>query len=217
MVTGAALDKGADSHQLQAVYAQALMLEGRIDDGTVVARPLFLDHSADPVTRTSAACSLVAGGSAVGRADDCENVMGQSLQLAESARAAMPWGLGTVMVAAVIALAGAGRLEEAAQISEQIYHRALADDDEWLRPRGACAPCRTIWPGSTASSVSPAAATCPMHSPATSGKPLGVQDTGSQRARVADSMERGPSRGGEYLRLQALGVAAGDGADVPTR
>jgi DNA-binding CsgD family transcriptional regulator len=137
MITGAAVDKSANSLQVQAIYAQALMLNGRIDEAMVTARPLFDDESADPVTRTIAACSLIVGESVVGRASDSHRVMRESLSLAEAARAVLPFGLGTVMVAATIGLSHAGRVDEADQIGHQMYDRALAEDDEWLRPRGA--------------------------------------------------------------------------------
>jgi DNA-binding CsgD family transcriptional regulator len=137
MITGATVDQSANSLQMQAIYAQALSLDGRIDEATMVARPLFEDEAADPVTRTIAACSLVAGGSLVGRADDSYRVMRAALPLAETARSALPFGLGTLMVAACIGLAETGRTDEADQIAQQIYDRALAEDDEWLRPRGS--------------------------------------------------------------------------------
>jgi DNA-binding CsgD family transcriptional regulator len=137
MITGAAIDKAANSLQVQGIYAQALMLDGRIDEALVAARPLFDDESADPVTRTIAACTLIVGEGVVGRAGEGHRIMLESLPSVEAARAALPFGLGTVMVAATIRLSEVGQVDEAEHIAHQMYDRALAEDDEWLRPRGA--------------------------------------------------------------------------------
>ena len=58
---------------------------------------------------------------------------------AEAARSVLPFGLGTIMVAATIGVSAVGRVDEAEQIAQELYDRALAEDDEWLRPRGASA------------------------------------------------------------------------------
>jgi hypothetical protein len=60
------------SQPFQAAYAQALMLDGRIDEALTVARPLFDDESVDPVARTFAASTLVAGGNFVGNFSETE-------------------------------------------------------------------------------------------------------------------------------------------------
>ena len=139
MITGTEVDASANSRQLQAIYGQALMLDGRIDEASEVVSSLFADRAADPVTRTIAACTLVAGGATTGRTSESYLIMQEALPAAEAARTAVPFGLGTVMVAATICLAGAGRLDEAEAIAQQAYDRALEQDDEWLRPRGASA------------------------------------------------------------------------------
>ncbi len=139
MVTGTSVDHDVNSLQLQAITAQALSLDGRTDEATMAARPLFDDRLADPVTRTLAAMVLVATGSLVGQVNDCYRIMSASLPSAEAARSVLPFGLGTIMVAATIGLSAVGRVDEAEQIAQEIYDRALAEDDEWLRPRGASA------------------------------------------------------------------------------
>ena len=138
MITGSEVDP-ANSLQLQAIYGQALMLDGRIDEALIVVRALYSDLEADPVTRTLAACALGAGGALSGRTAESEQVMREAFPAAEAALAAVPFGLGNLMVAAAIALAVAGRLDEAEVVGKQMYERALAQDDEWLRPRGASA------------------------------------------------------------------------------
>ena len=125
------------SQPLQAAYAQALMLDGRIDEALTVARPLFGDESVDPVARTFAAFTLVAGGNFVGNFTETEKIFHASLPLAEVTRAAVPYGIATVMVSSVIALTAAGHLENAEQRAQMMYDDGLASDDEWMRPRGA--------------------------------------------------------------------------------
>jgi DNA-binding CsgD family transcriptional regulator len=137
MVTGATLDQAANSLLVQAVYAQALTLDGRIDEAIMIARPLFEDETADPVTRTIAGNTVAATSAMVGRTDDCERFVAAALPLAEAALSAVPFGWPTVLVASSIGLTGAGRLDEADHLSQQNYDRALAEDNEWMRPRGA--------------------------------------------------------------------------------
>jgi len=139
MITGTEIGATASSRQLQAVYGQALMLDGRIDEASEVVHALFADRAADPVTRTIAACALVVGRAFTGRTSESYRIMREALPAAGAARAAVPFGLGTITVAAVIGLAGAGRLDEAEAVAQQAYDRGLAEDDEWLRPRGASA------------------------------------------------------------------------------
>jgi DNA-binding CsgD family transcriptional regulator len=139
MITGTGGEHEVTSLQLQAIQAQALSLNGHIDEAMVAARPLFDDVASDPVTRTLAANSLCAMGSMVGQANDCYRTMTAALPLAEAARSVLPFGLGTNMVAASFALSEVGRVDEADRIAQELYDRALAEDDEWLRPRGASA------------------------------------------------------------------------------
>ncbi|HEX4393962.1 MAG TPA: helix-turn-helix transcriptional regulator, partial [Mycobacterium sp.] len=139
MITGTAVDSTVNSLQLQAIYGQALMLGGHVDEAMTVVEMLLADEGADPVTQTLAACTVAAGGAFCGRAGEAERVMRESLPAAESAVVTVPFGLGTLMVATAIGLAEVGRLAEAEAIGRQMYDRALAEDDEWLRPRGASA------------------------------------------------------------------------------
>ena len=82
---------------------------------------------------------LVASGSLVGQVNDCYRIMSASLPWAEASRSVLSFGLRTIMVAATIGLSAVGRVDEAGQIAQELYDRALAEDDEWLRPRGASA------------------------------------------------------------------------------
>jgi DNA-binding CsgD family transcriptional regulator len=137
MITGATVDQAANSLQLQAIYAQALTLGGRMDEAIMIARPLFEDETADPVTRTLAGNTVAATGAMVGRSDECDRLVRMALPLAEEALSEVPFGWPTVLVASSIGLAGAGRLDEADHLAQQMYDRALAEDNEWMRPRGA--------------------------------------------------------------------------------
>ncbi len=136
MIIGAEVT-AADSGQLQAIYGQALMLDGRIDEANEVVSALSADRGADPVTRTMAANTLIAGTVFTGDPGTAARVLQEVKPIAEGARTAIPWGLGNLMVAASIGLAESGRLEAAEAIGQELYDRALAEDDEWLRPRGA--------------------------------------------------------------------------------
>lgn len=137
MITGSTVNAGATSLQLQAIYAQALMLDGRIDEGLVAARPLLTEAQADAPTRTMATNAVCAGSSYVGRVDAAVAAMGAVLSAAEQVRDVLPFGLGNVLVATAIGLAAVGRVDEADKIAGPLYERSLAEDDEWLRPRGA--------------------------------------------------------------------------------
>ncbi len=125
--------------QLQAVYAQSLMLDGRIDESFAALRPLYDDPASGPLARTLAACGLVAGGALSGKLDESERIMRAAIPEAEKVCGELPYGLGTVTVAGAICVANSGRLDIAEEIGRQMYERALRDDDQWLRPRGASA------------------------------------------------------------------------------
>jgi DNA-binding CsgD family transcriptional regulator len=137
MITGATVDQAANSLQVQAIYAQALTLGGHMDEAVMIALPLFEDETADPVTRTLAATTVAATGCMVGRVDDCDTILATALPLAEAALTALPFGWPTVMVAGAFNLAQAGRTDEGEYVAQRMYDRGLAEDDEWMRPRGA--------------------------------------------------------------------------------
>jgi DNA-binding CsgD family transcriptional regulator len=139
LLTGHASGGKQNPLQMQALYAQALMLDGHIDEAFAAARPLFADPAADPVTRTLVASALVAGGAIAGNIDEAESTMREALPDADKARDVLPFGFGTIRVAASIAVANSGRLDEAEAIGRAIYDEALREDDQWLRPRGASA------------------------------------------------------------------------------
>lgn len=136
MIAGAATGAEENSLRLQAMYAQTLVLDGHMEESSALARPLLADQSADPITRTLAACALVDGGVFVGRFSESVRVMREALPAAEAARAALPYQYACMLAAATLALGTSGRLDEAEELGRQIYDRALAEDDEWLRPRG---------------------------------------------------------------------------------
>ena len=139
MITGAEVATTATSQQLQAIYGQALMLDGRIDESLEVMASLTAGGTADAATRTLVACTFVVGGALAGKARDALRVMREALPAAEAARIELPFGLGGLVGSCAIALAGAGWVDEADDIGHQLYDRALIEDDEWSRPRGASA------------------------------------------------------------------------------
>ncbi len=125
--------------QLQAMNAQALLLDGAVNEAMALARPVFADESIDPESRTLAAITLIAGGTYTGEYAETEQVMIASLPLAAATHAALPYGIATAKVSAVIARCAVGRLDDAHALARQMYDEALTEDDEWLRPRGASA------------------------------------------------------------------------------
>ena len=125
--------------QLQAMNAQALLLDGAVGEAMAMARPVFADESVDPASRVLAAITLVAGGTYTGEFAETEQVMSTSLPLANASYATLPYGVATARVSAVIARCAVGRLDQAHALAGRIYDEALTDDDEWLRPRGASA------------------------------------------------------------------------------
>lgn len=125
------------SMQLQALHAQTLMLDGHLDQAAAVAGPIFFDQTADALPRAFAGFVLAAGATFAGAIADTEPVLQAALPLVTATRAAVPYGISTVQVSSVIALAGAGRLDDATVLAQQMYDDALRDDDPWLLPRGA--------------------------------------------------------------------------------
>jgi DNA-binding CsgD family transcriptional regulator len=91
----------------------------------------------DPIARTFAAFVLVVGGNFVGSYTENEKIYHAALPLTEVTRAEVPYGIATVMVSSVIALAIAGHLASAERRAQMMYDEGLGEDDEWMRPRGA--------------------------------------------------------------------------------
>ena len=139
LITGDEVDARATSGQLQAIYGQAILLDGRIDEAIEVLNPLCSDPATDPTTYTIAACCLVLTGVLNGRSSETYRLMQYALPITEAVRAEIPFGPGNLQVAGSICLANAGRLSESEAIARRMYDRALVDDDEWLSPRGASA------------------------------------------------------------------------------
>ena len=139
MITGTEIDVGANSQQLQAVYGQSLVLDGRMDEALGVLRSLTADRVADPATQTLVTASVIVVSSFTGRVGEVSHSLREALPSAEASRTEVPYGPGNLMVAAAIALAESGHGSEAEAIGRQMYDRALVDDDEWSGPRGASA------------------------------------------------------------------------------
>jgi DNA-binding CsgD family transcriptional regulator/tetratricopeptide (TPR) repeat protein len=137
MISQLAAESAQNSAQLQGIHAQALVFDGRLDEGLALARELFDDAANDDVSRTIAAMAVVAGSHFRGDATAARHVSEQVGPVSEAARDRVPYGPGTLSVARVIGLAYAGWLSEADRLARDLYDRGLAEDDGWLRPRGA--------------------------------------------------------------------------------
>ena len=137
MVTQLAAESAESSAHLQAIHAQALTFDGRLDEGLALATSLFDDAASDDSARAVAAMAVVAGSHFRGDVATAQRVATQAGELLEGTRGRIPYALGTVSVAHTIALGYAGRLAEAERLATALYDRGLAEDDPWLRPRGA--------------------------------------------------------------------------------
>lgn len=136
-ITRMAAESAPTPVYLLAVHAQALVFDGRLAEGLALAGRLFDDTTNDDAARTVAVMSVVAGSYFRGDGATADRVARQARELLEATRDRVPYGLGTVSVAHAISLGYAGHLAEADQIAGPLYDRGLAEDDPWLRPRGA--------------------------------------------------------------------------------
>lgn len=136
MTSRLAAESAHNLEQLQGIHAQALTFDGRLDEGLRLALNLF-DHCDDDVARTLAAMALIAGSHFRADVTTAGRVFEQATGLAESTRDRLPYAVGTINVARSIGLTYAGRFAEAESIAQSLYERGLAEDDPWLRPRGA--------------------------------------------------------------------------------
>jgi len=137
MVTRLAAESAESSAHLRAIHAQALTFDGRLDEGIALATSLFDDAASDDVARAVAAMAVVAGSHFRGDVATAHQVATRAREVSEGTRDRVPYALGTVSVAQVIALAYGGQLAEANRLAGALYDRGLSEDDPWLRPRGA--------------------------------------------------------------------------------
>jgi DNA-binding CsgD family transcriptional regulator len=137
MITRLAGESAESSAHLRAIHAQALTFDGRLDEGLALATSLFDDPASDGVARAVAAMTAVAGSHFRGDLATADRVATQARELLEDTRGRVPYALGTVAVAHAITHAYTGQLAESQRLATAIYDRGLAEDDPWLRPRGA--------------------------------------------------------------------------------
>lgn len=137
VITRMAAESASTPVYLLAVHAQALVFDGRLEEGLPLAGRLFDDTANDDAARAVAAMAVVAGSHFRGDLAAGDRVARQARELLEAARDRVPYAVGTVSVAHAIGLGYAGHLAEADQIAGPLYDRGLAEDDPWLRPRGA--------------------------------------------------------------------------------
>ena len=136
-ITRMAAESAPTPVHLLAVHAQALVFDGRLDEGLALASRLFDDSANDDAARTVAVMAVVAGSHFRGDGATADRAARHARELLEVTRDRVPYGLGTVSVAHAISLGYDGHLAEADQIASGLYDRGLAEDDPWLRPRGA--------------------------------------------------------------------------------
>ncbi|GAB2928672.1 LuxR family transcriptional regulator [Rhodococcus aerolatus] len=129
----------AGSLHMQALHAQALMLDGDLDRSTALAGPVFHDPGADAAAKTLAAFVLVASAGYAGERAPSEEWLQAELAHADTLRAAAPYDVATLEATAALAAARAGRLHDAEVIAGRMHRSAMAAGDEWLHPRVAAA------------------------------------------------------------------------------
>jgi DNA-binding CsgD family transcriptional regulator len=139
MISRLAAESAESVAHLLGIHAQALVFDGRLEDGTALAAGLFDDTANDAVARALAAMTAVAGSAFRGDLGTADRVARQVRPVIEAVRDRIPYAIGSVSIAHVIALVYAGELVEAGQLATAVYDRGLAEDDPWLAPRGASA------------------------------------------------------------------------------
>ena len=122
-----------------ALHAQAMMLEGDLDQSVALAGPVFSDGEADVAARTVAGFVLVACAGFTGDYEPTRVWLQTELARADTVRARAPYDVSTLEVTAAIAAATSGHLDEAHVIAQRMRHNAMTADDEWQRPRAAAA------------------------------------------------------------------------------
>ena len=136
MISRLAAQSAESVRQLEAIVAQALVFDGHLLEGVRQATIVF-DTCPAETPRAIAAMAVVAGAHFRGDGPLAERVCRQAGPLLEATRGRLPYGLGTVTVARAIGLAYAGDLDHAEATARALYARGLAEDDDWLSPRGA--------------------------------------------------------------------------------
>jgi DNA-binding CsgD family transcriptional regulator len=127
----------ASTATLQALSAQSATMQGRVDEAMALAQPLLESAANDPIAIAIAGASVAVAGGWIGRPADSERALAIVSTHALEAATRVPYAPASAMMGTVVALLAAGRLDQAEQLSDEMYRRALADDDQWLTPRGA--------------------------------------------------------------------------------
>jgi DNA-binding NarL/FixJ family response regulator len=126
----------AASDQLRGLYASLLAFDTRLDEALDVAGPLVDDAGVDPLARTFAAVGAIGAVYWLGRTQQTVTMADAIAPLAESVRAAVPWGPSSLELLAICALVDEGEFGQAAERARRMRARAAADRDPFAGPRG---------------------------------------------------------------------------------
>lgn len=132
-------DDGVDL-QTQALYAQLMLLSGRLDEALRITEPLLGDAVPDDstlVARATAAFVVVAAYSFTGRTEDTSAALRRSIPLLAATREQVPYGMAMAQVSTTIGQVFAGHFAAAARLGQRMHELASQDEDPWQRPRAA--------------------------------------------------------------------------------
>ncbi|HUZ39539.1 MAG TPA: LuxR family transcriptional regulator [Streptosporangiaceae bacterium] len=139
VLAGAAAGTPQASQRLRAVYALLLAFDARLADALDQGTPLIADPAGDPVVRTLAAIGVVGADYWLGHTDDAVAVGERLAPVAARVREQVPFGLPSMELITVCALADGGDLERAQEWAHRMHERAQVTEDGWAGPRaGYC-------------------------------------------------------------------------------
>ena len=135
LVADAAAGTGGASDRLRALYALMLAFDARLPEALDQGVPLTADPAGDPVAQTFAAIGVVGADYWLGRMTEAVAVGERLGPVAAGARDAVPFGLPSIELMSICALAEAGELGRAGTWARRMHELAEAADDGWAGPR----------------------------------------------------------------------------------
>ena len=135
LVADAAAGTGEASDRLRALYALMLAFDARLPEALEQGMPLTADPAGDPVAQTFAAIGVVGADYWLGRMTAAVAVGERLGPVAAGARDTVPFGLPSIELMSICALAEAGELGRAGTWARRMHELAEAADDGWAGPR----------------------------------------------------------------------------------
>ena len=135
LVAGVLSGVPAASDQLRALYGSLLAFDAQFENALDVALPVVNDRTAAPAARTFAAIGVVGALYWLGRFRDTIAIADAIHETAAAARDAAPFGLPSIELIAIGALAELGELDGATRRATRLRQLADADQDVYAGPR----------------------------------------------------------------------------------